>query len=120
MDSGILIPITLFITVAAVLIVAIVLGHKSKASVQETIRQSIEQGHQITPELLAKLGSTHSPKVKDLRRGIVIFSLGLAAMAAGLIVNDPDATVGIMMIGVFPLFIGAGFLLVWKLNRYND
>lgn len=120
MDSSILIPITLFIAVATVLIVAIVLGYKSKVAVQETIRRSIEQGHQVTPELLTKLGGAHSPKVKDLRRGVVIFAIGVAAMAAGLIVDDPDATIGIMMLGVFPLFIGAGFLLVWKLNRYND
>ncbi len=114
------IPIVAMLASAAVLISFFYLSHRNKKAIQDTIRHSIDQGNPLTPEILEKLGTNHSPRVKDLRRGIVLAALGLAFMLAGLIVNDPDGTVGMMVSGMFPLMVGLGFLLVWKLNRYND
>jgi peptidoglycan/LPS O-acetylase OafA/YrhL len=114
------IPIVALLAVAAVLISFFYLSHKNKKVIQDTIRHSIEQGNPLTPELLEKLATSHSPRVKDLRRGVVLASLGVAFMLAGLLVNDPDGTVGMMVAGMFPLMMGLGFLVVWKLNRYHD
>ncbi|WMS86980.1 DUF6249 domain-containing protein [Pleionea litopenaei] len=118
--AEIFIPITMFIMMAAVLIVYFYFARKNKEGIQETIRRSIEHGQQLTPELLEKLSGAHSPKVKDLRRGVVLCALGIAGFFAGFVLKEPDASEVFMMLSLFPLFIGAGFLLVWKLDRYND
>ncbi|NVJ48777.1 MAG: hypothetical protein HWE13_07110 [Gammaproteobacteria bacterium] len=116
----IFIPITMFLAIAAVLITFFYYSKKNKEGIQQTIRHSIDQGQSLTPELLEKLAGTHSPRVKDLRRGVVATAIGLAGFCAGLIMDEPDARVVFMMLSLFPMFVGIGFLLVWKLNRYND
>ena len=71
----------------------------------------------LTPDLLAKLGAAINPRARDLRRGIVILSLGIAGLLCSLFFEDPDVINGIRAGSMFPLLVGAAFLLVWKLNR---
>lgn len=116
----VLIPIITVLATAAVIITFLYLSHKGKTQIQETIRRSLDKGDALTPELLKSLGTSHSPSVKDLRRGVILSAVGVACFFAGLVANDTDAFTGFTIIGMFPLLVGIGFLLVWKLNRYND
>jgi hypothetical protein len=52
-----------------------------------------------------------------MRRGIVFLSLGVAGLLCSLFFADSEVVNGIRAGSVFPLMLGAGFLLVWKLNR---
>ena len=115
-----LIPISAFIATALVIIVCLYVSHKNKTQIQETIRLSLDKGDALTPELLESLGTSGSARVKDLRRGVILAAIGVACILGGLIANDVDAFTGFSIIGMFPLLVGSGFLLVWKLNRYND
>ncbi len=120
MGNEIWIPIIGMLSTAGVLVAFFYLSYKSKRSVQDTIRKSLEQGSELTPELLDRLGTSHSPRVKDLRRGIVLAAIGIAFGIMGLVNSDPETTEGLVSVGMFPLLVGMAFLLVWKLNRYND
>ncbi|MEE4245722.1 MAG: DUF6249 domain-containing protein [Kangiellaceae bacterium] len=115
-----LIPIFITGFMAAVIIFFFYLSHKNKVAIQQTIQKSLDLGNPLTPELLDKLGTTQAPRVKDLKRGIVLGSIGLGCMFASLMINDPEGMVVFRVLGIFPLLVGAAFLLVWKLNRYND
>jgi hypothetical protein len=55
--------------------------------------------------------------MRDMRRGIVFLSLGIAGLLCSLFFNDPEVINGIRAGSVFPLMLGFGFLLVWKLNK---
>ena len=52
-----------------------------------------------------------------MRRGIVFLSLGIAGLLCSLFFTEADVVNGIRAGSVFPLMLGVGFLLVWKLNR---
>ncbi len=116
----VVIPVSSFIMVTIIVVTFLYLSHKNKQAVQDTIRKSLDQGNPLTPELLEKLGTSPSPRIRDLRRGVVLAAIGIAAVLAGLVIDDNDGTTGFIIIGLFPLLMGAGFLLVWKMNRYND
>ncbi len=116
----VIIPVASFFMVTIIVVTFLYLSHKNKLAIQDTIRKSLDQGNALTPELLEKLGTTPSPRIRDLRRGVVLSAIGIAAILAGLLINDNDASTGFVIIGLFPLLMGAGFLLVWKMNRYND
>ena len=49
---AVLIPIVLFIAIAVVLYARYYFDHRTKQAVQQTVRTAIEQGQQITPEIL--------------------------------------------------------------------
>ena len=77
----------------------------------------MDTGSDLTPDLLAKLGAAINPKIRDMRRGVVILSLGIAGVLCSMFFSDTDVVAGIRAGSMFPLMMGAGFLLVWRLNR---
>lgn len=112
-----LIPITLFFIIGIVIIAYYHWNHKNRLSIMETVQKSIASGSEFSPELLAQLGAAVNPKMRDLRRGIVFLSLGIAGLLCSFFFVFPDVVNGIRAGSVFPLMLGVGFLLVWKLNK---
>ena len=74
-------------------------------------------------KILAKLWMDESavidsddPRVRDLRRGIIFLALGIAGLLCSLFFDDATVVNGIRAGSMFPVLLGGGFLLVWKLN----
>jgi hypothetical protein len=53
----------------------------------------------------------------DMRRGVVLVMVGLGLMVFLGAVNDWEG--GAWSIGIIPFLIGAGYLLVWRLDAKN-
>ena len=115
--AGELIPMVLFAVIGIVVIGYFYWNHKNRASIMETVQKAIDQGGEMTPELLTQLGATGNHRFRDMRRGIVFLSLGVAGMLCSMFFPDPDVVNGIRAGSVFPLMLGIGFLIVWKLNK---
>ena len=112
-----LIPITLFAVIGMVVIGYFYWNHKNRSSIMKTVQKAIDKGGDLTPELLTQLGATGNPRIRDMRRGIVFLSLGIAGLLCSMFFPDPDVVNGIRAGSVFPLMLGIGFLIVWKLNK---
>lgn len=110
------IPIIGTISTAVVVSLFFYFRNKTKTEIQLTIRQSLDKGANLTPELIEKLSISTSPKVTDLRRGVVLVALGIACILAGWIGDGMQEGTAI---GMFPLMLGIGFLAVWKMNKYE-
>ncbi|MEE4216543.1 MAG: DUF6249 domain-containing protein [Xanthomonadales bacterium] len=117
MDEGILVPIALFIMLGVVIVTYFYWNHKNRDSIMATVQKAIDSGKEFTPELLAQLGAAVNPKMRDMRRGIVFLSLGIAGLMCSLFFDMPEVVNGIRAGSVFPLMLGIGFLIVWKLNK---
>jgi len=115
-----LIPISLFLVLGAVTLGFFYWSHKNKLSIMDTVQKSIEGGKELTPELLASLGAAVNPSARDLRRGIVFLALAVGALLSSLFFNDADVVSGMRARAMFPLMLGFGFLLVWKLISNTD
>lgn len=114
--SAIWVPVVGTISGTIILVVYFILNSKNKADIQQTIRDALDKGSELTPELIEKMNISRSPKVADLRRGIVLIALAIATLLAGWMSGDFDVA---GPIGMFPLLLGAGFLTVWKINKYE-
>lgn len=115
--SEALIPITLFLVLGVITLGYFYWNHRNRQSVMDTVQKAIETGGEFSPELLAQLGAAVNPRVRDLRRGIIFLALGIAGLLSSLFFDIEQVVSGIRATSVFPLLLGAGFLLVWKLNR---
>jgi hypothetical protein len=104
---------------APVLIVAVILyfGFSKTRMKHRTIRMLVEKGQPIPPELLAPPTPTVRQR-SDLRRGVVLLMVGLGLMVFLGAVNDWEG--GAWALGIIPFLIGAGYLLVWKLDSRKD
>ncbi len=105
---------------ASIILLHMMNSHKRKIKTHDLLEKSIDKGIDVTPELLDKLNHEKSPRFKDFRRGIIMVALSVAAFCFSFIVPDDEAKQVFRGLSVFPFFIGAGFLLVWKLNNYED
>ena len=112
-----MIPIVMFIVIGFAVLGYFYFNHKNRSSIMETVQKAIDQGGDLTPELLTQLGATGNPRIRDMRRGIVFLSLGVAGLLCSMFFPDPDVVNGIRAGSVFPLMLGIGFLLVWRLNK---
>jgi hypothetical protein len=111
-----MIPIVLFLVLGLVTVAYFFWNHKNRLAILNTVQKAIEGGAVLTPELLARLGAATDPRIRDLRRGIVLFFIGLAGLAGSMFFDQPDAVSGIRAGSMLPLMMGLGFLLVWKLT----
>ena len=111
-----LIPMVLFVVLGFIAIGYFYWNHKNKQSVMDTVQKAIETGGEFSPELLSQLGAAVDPRIRDLRRGVIFLSLGVAGLLCSLFFGDPEVVNGIRAGSMFPLLLGAGFLIVWRLN----
>jgi len=110
------IPIVLFIVIGVTIATYFYWNSRNRQSIMDTVQKAMDNGKELTPELLIQLGAAVNPKARDLRRGIVIFSIGVATILCSLFFDEVDVVSGLRAGSMFPLLIGTGFLLVWKLN----
>ncbi len=94
-----------------VAIVAVVLWFRQRRNRQlhQTLALMIEKGVPIPPELLAPEAQR---KPSDLRRGILLIATG-AGVIGFFLTHEADA----WGLGLIPLLIGVGYLVVWKLDQ---
>jgi hypothetical protein len=112
-----IIPVVLFVVLGIISLGFFYWNYKNRLSIMDTVQKAIDHGSELTPDLLAKLGAAVNPRVRDLRRGIIFLSIGVAGLLCSLFFADPDIISGIRAGSMFPLMMGIGFLLVWRLSR---
>jgi len=104
---------------APVLIVAVIMyfGFSKSRMMHRTVRMMIEKGQPVPAALLNPLPPQRQRS--DMRRGVVLVMAGLGLMVFLAAASDWEG--GAWSIGVIPFMIGAGYLLVWRLEgRKND
>ena len=88
---------------------------KSRA-LHKTVRMMVDKGQPVPEALL------NPPPVirqrSDLRRGVVLLMVGTGVMVFFGAVNDWEG--GAWSLGIIPFLIGAGYLLVWRLDVRKD
>ncbi|MBL8523009.1 MAG: hypothetical protein JNN20_04915 [Betaproteobacteria bacterium] len=91
-----------------VAVVGLVLWYKSRKTrlIHETAIRLAEKGQPVPSELF--IGAEEP--TSDLRRGVVLVALGLGLGVFMAQIDKPWS------VGLIPLFMGVGYILVWKLQ----
>src|SRR6266576_21138 len=103
---------------APVLIVAVIMyfGFSKTRALHRTVCLMVEKGQEVPAALLNTPPAQRQRS--DMRRGVVLVMVGLGLMIFLAAVNDWEG--GAWSIGLIPFLIGAGYLLVWKLEGKKD
>jgi hypothetical protein len=101
-----------------ILIVAVILyfSFSKTRALHRTVRLMVEKGQPV-PEALLNPPPAQRQR-SDMRRGVVLTMVGLGLILFLGAVNDWEG--GAWSIGLIPFLIGAGYLLVWKLEGKKD
>jgi hypothetical protein len=103
---------------APVMVVAAVMffSYLKSRSLHRTVRAMVEKGQEVPAALFAP-----PPVIRarsDMRRGVVLLMVGFGLMVFFGAMNDWEG--GAWSLGLIPFLIGAGYLLVWKLEGNKD
>jgi len=116
------IPMVMFIAIAVVLCVFFYMRHRTREAVQKTVQTAIEQGQELTPEILDRLGQapqrrTSDNEKTDLRRGVILISVGLGIAAFVALVHEEGTLGPAIGIGLLPFLIGVAYLGLWRFGK---
>ena len=103
---------------APVMVVAAIMffSYLKSRSLHRTVRTMVEKGQEVPAALFAP-----PPVVRarsDMRRGVVLLMIGIGLMIFFGAMNDWEG--GAWSLGIIPFLIGAGYLLVWKMEGSKD
>ncbi len=100
---------------APVLVVGLIMffSYWKARSLHRTVRMMVEKGQPV-PEALFAAPHSAARARSDVRRGVVLMMVGVGLMVFFGAASDWDG--GAWAIGIIPFLIGAGYLLVWKLE----
>jgi hypothetical protein len=122
----ILIPISLFAMIAAIVIVPTWLKSQERLKMQETLRAAYQNGQPVSPEILeamtrnVKVASVAPSPYRDVRRAVILLCVAGALVTIGLIhgwYEGYDDVVGWFASAAFPGFIGLGYLGLYLFGR---
>jgi len=103
---------------APVLIVAVIMyfGFSKTRALHRTVRLMVEKGQEVPAALLNPPPAQRQRS--DMRRGVLLLMVGLGLAIFLGVIADWDS--GVWTLGMIPALIGAGYLLVWKLEGRKD
>jgi Domain of unknown function (DUF6249) len=108
--------LTIFGLPVAVVGIILYFSFSKSRAMHKTVRMMVEKGQPVPEALL------NPPPVirqrSDLRRGVVLLMVGAGLMVFFGAVNDWEG--GAWSLGIIPFLIGAGYLLVWRLDVRKD
>jgi len=122
--EAVLILLIIFGSMAACIIVPFWIRSQERIRVQETLRAVIESGQPMPTEMMENaarninLRPAPSPS-RDLRTGIIWLGVGLGFVAMGIAMGyeDGDATIPMVALAAFPVFIGLAFIALSFINK---
>ena len=113
----VLIPIVMFVALAIAISIGLMFRFRGRQEVQQTIRTAIDKGQELSPELLERLSDAVEPRKRDLRRGIVAVSVGIAFTVFAFVLGEEDAIRPLMGIAAFPFLVGVAYLILWRVSE---
>ncbi|ANF54491.1 DUF6249 domain-containing protein [Brevundimonas diminuta] len=123
MDNEILIPLTLFAMIAAIVIVPTWLKSKERREMQATLRASIEKGQSLPPEVIEAISKENvkppATAMRDLRTGVILLSvaIGIGLMGYMISFKAGDAFYPIAGGAAIPGMIGLAFIILSIFNK---
>ena len=114
---GTIVPVVTMICFAAIPIFYFYFRHRNRQELQKTLRAAIEQGKDLTPELLEQLGEPTRGKDADLRRGALAIAFGVGIVTFGYLHNDPEVFLKLRAGGALFTIIGLAFIGLWLFGR---
>ncbi len=116
MEEDAIIPIVMFLSTAAVMIVWLYLKHRSRVETQQTFRLALDKGTELSPEFIKHLAEPEPSKDRDLRRALIWYALSVGLLLIGLSMagQDQDALRGLLAGAALPFTIGSAYLIMYR------
>ncbi len=113
------IPIVMFLGLTIVFVALFWFRYRARREMQETFRIALDKGHELTPEIIDRLGHPKASKDKDLRLGVIWMAIAVGLVLCGFAVPDSsgDALRGILAGAAFPFALGIAYIILYRFTE---
>jgi len=111
---AVFVPIVSMIVIGLVLIAYFYFRYRGRQQLQETVRQAIDKGSELSPELIERLAGPKESPDQDLRKAGIWLAVGIGFVLFGITLGEEDAVRPLVAVGTFPTLIGVAYLVMWK------
>ena len=118
-----LIPIAMFLGITVVFCFLFWFRYRARSEMQQTIRMALDKGHELTPEIIDRLGHPKASKDKDLRLGTIWLAVSIALVAFGFgIPEQEEADIARIFMGIaaFPFAMGVAYMILHKITNRGE
>lgn len=119
-QMALLIPMVFFSMVAIIAWGFFYFRHRGRSELQATIRQALDKGQELSPELIDRISEPKPGKMRDLKRGLIWVAVAIGFVGLGFTIPDEEAQPIMLGISVFPVAVGLAYILIWKLTPVDD
>lgn len=111
-----MIPIVMFLSLAVVFVALFWFRYRSRRDMQETFRAALDKGHELTPDIIDRLGHPKASQYKDLRLGVIWLAVAAGLVLIAFAVPDPSghALRGTLAGAAFPFSIGIAYMILYR------
>lgn len=109
MDAGILVPLSPFIMVVAIVFISRYFKSRDQKELQATFRAAIERGQQLSKEDFNVMrASLIKPPSNDIRTGLILLAVGTGVIIVGFSLGHTagDWRHPLTGLGVIPILVG--------------
>lgn len=117
---ALLIPMVFFSMVAIIAWGFFYFRHRGRTELQTTIRQALDKGQELSPELIDRISEPKPGKMRDLKRGLIWVAVAIGFVGLGFTIPDAEARPVMLGISVFPVAVGLAYILIWKLTPGDE
>jgi len=117
-----MIPIVMFAGLTLVMSLFFWFRYRTRSDIQSTIRTALDKGHELSPEIIDRLGHPKPPKNKDLRLALIWIALAAAMAVFGAAIPDDENEVQMIFLGMaaFPFFLGIAYAIMWRFSGHDS
>ena len=94
--------------------------HKGRAELQQTIRQALDKGQELSPELVDRISEPKAEPTRDLRRGLIWAGLAIGTALFGIALPEEEATRVFLGVAAWPLMIGIAYIIMYNVNSGRE
>lgn len=123
MGAEIIVPVSLFAMIAAIVLVPTWFKSRERRDLQETVRHALDKGQELPAELVETIArSTRKPPATahtDLRTGVIWLAIGAGIATFGMLTGyeDSDALRPLLGLASIPGFLGLAFVVLSFFNK---
>jgi len=118
----IIVPTAMFASLTVVFGLLFWFRYRARREMQETLRVALDKGHELTPEIIDRLGHPKAAPDKDLRLGVIWLAIAAGLVMCGFAVPDDsgEALRGILAGAAFPGAIGVAYMILHFFSGRGD
>lgn len=119
-ELALLIPFGFFLLLGIIGWAYFSFRHKARAELQQTLRQALDKGQELSPELVDRISEPKAETTRDLRRGLIWSGLAIGTGIFGVALPEQEATRILLGIAAWPLMIGLAYIIMYKVNAGRE